>query len=69
MVMDARQQLKDLQAALVGGRGVLDIKFCFARGKVVPMSHTQQDAASALEAYRQGKFHPLPPAGDSVKNK
>jgi hypothetical protein len=66
--MDARRQLQDLQSAL-GERGVQDIKFCFAKGKAVPMSYTQQDAVSALKAFLGRKYHPLPPAGDSVKAK
>ena len=64
--MDARERLQGLQSALKE-RGVQDVKFCFAQDKSVPMSHIQKDVATALQAYIDRKFHPLPKAGDSEK--
>lgn len=63
--MDARERLQGLQTAL-NERGVRDVKFCFAKDKSVPMSHVREDVADVLQAYLDGKYHPLPPAGDTT---
>ena len=65
-VMDARQSLKDLQPRLAA-RKVLDVKFCFAGNRTVPPSHIQEDAATALKSFLDGKVRKLRPAGDSVR--
>jgi hypothetical protein len=63
--MNAKERLLGVQAAL-NSRGVRDVKFCFAKDKTVPMSHVREDVAGALQAFIDGKFHSLPPAGDTL---
>ena len=46
-------------------RGVLDIKFVWNIRPDAPLSHVQEDVCHVLEAYLDGRIHPLPPLGDN----
>ena len=66
VAMNARERLQKPQAVLEA-RGVRDVKFCFSDVRETPLSFLTEDVAVALQAYIDGKVHPLGPLGDSVR--
>lgn len=65
--MTPRERLQNVQDRLVA-RGVTDIKFAWAENvHTKSLDQVCEDVATALEAYLDGKCHPLPPAGDSLR--
>lgn len=62
--MSPRDRLKNVQEKLVA-RGVIDIKLDLRCNDETPLSHVMTDVADALEAYLDGKYHPMPSLGDS----
>ena len=63
--MSPKERLEKVQAQL-DARGIRDIKFTWAR-KNLPADVIMEDVASALEAYLEGRYHPLLPLNDSVR--
>jgi hypothetical protein len=64
---DWRKRLMEIERRLKE-RGVKDIKFVWGSISQTPLSHIADDVATALEAYLDGKCHPLPDIGDSVRD-
>jgi hypothetical protein len=66
VVMSAREMLQEVQVALE--KRACDAKFCFSNGVAdTPLSFAAADVHVALDAYIQGRVHPLAELGDSVR--
>jgi hypothetical protein len=64
--MTARERLKTLEQRLKD-RGVTDIHLDWAGRRNKPLSQVTSDVCDVIEAFLDGKYHPLPDIGDSVR--
>jgi len=70
--MSVRDQLRpDLIARLdalqekINASEIVDMKFTFTEGQTLDANMVAEDMCHLLEAFFEGRMHPLPPIGDS----
>lgn len=63
--MTPKERLQSIEQQLVA-RGVTDIKFAWGNISQKPLSQVTTEVCDVLQAYLDGKYHPLPAFNDAV---